>query len=174
MRRTLLVTLLAILVVPTAALAVQAAPGDGTLSVREGDGTVQLQLRGAILGRIESGSLWIDDPKTGLCDSQLVWGADDTETRAVFSKGEFELRCVYTGVNIRFRLVGGVHDISIVRGRDVAISAVGRGTAFLKGRGGLTGLPDGTYSLDGGDYVSLPDAGRELEIGTGVSSGPSS
>jgi hypothetical protein len=168
MRRTLLFMLLAILAVPAAALAVQAAPGDGTLSVREGEGTVQLALRGSILGRIGSGSLWIDDPKTGLCDTQLVWGADDSETRAVFSKGEFELRCVYTGLNIRFRLVGGVHDISIVRGRDVAISAVGRGTAFIKGRGAITGLPDGTYSVDGGDYVSLPDAGRELEIGTPV------
>jgi hypothetical protein len=174
MGRTLLLTLLAILALPTAALAAQAAPGDGTLSVREGDGTVQLQLRGAILGRIGSGSLWIDDPKNTDCAAQLVWGEDDTETRAVFSNGEFELRCVYTGQDIRFRLVGGMHDISIVRGRDVAISAVGRGTGFLKGRGALSGLPDGTYSLDGGDYVSLPDAGRQLEIGTPITAGPGS
>jgi hypothetical protein len=168
MRRTLLLTLLAALAVPAAALAAKTAPGDGTLSVREGDGTVQLELRGAILGRIGSGTLWIDDPQNGDCDTQLVWGADDVETRAVFSKGEFELRCVYTGLNIRFRLVGGDHDISIVRGRDVAISAVGRGTAFLRGRGGITGLPDGTYSIDARDYVSLPDVGREFEIGTPV------
>lgn len=170
MRRTLLFTLLAALAVPAAALASQAAPGDGTLSVREGEGTVQLQLRGAILGRIGSGSLWIDDPKAGHCDGPLVWGADVESTRAVFVNGEIELRCIYTGTNIRFRLVGGDHDISIVRGRDVAISAVGRGMAFLKGRGAFTGLPDGTYSVDGRDYVSLPDIGREIEIGTPIGS----
>lgn len=166
MRRTLLLAVLAALAVPAAALALKAAPGDGTLSVREGDGTIQLELRGAIIGRIGSGTLWLDDPKSGLCDEQLVFGADVESTRAVYSKGEYELRCVYTGTNMRFRLVGGDHDISIVRGRDVAISAVGRGTAFLRGRGAISGLPDGTYSVDGRDYVSLPDAGRDLQIGT--------
>jgi hypothetical protein len=166
MRRTLLLALLAALAVPASALAVQAAPGDGTLSVREGDGTVQLELRGSILGRIGSGTLWIDDPKAGHCDGPLVWGAEAETARLEVAKGDVLLRCVYTGTNIRFRLVGGDHDITIVRGRDVAISAVGRGLAFLKGRGGITGLPDGTYSIDGRDYLSLPDVGKEFEIGT--------
>jgi hypothetical protein len=173
MRRTLLLTLLAALAVPASALAVQAAPGDGTLSVREGEGTVQLELRGAILGRIGSGSLWVDNPKAGHCDGPLVWGADtqtakfvvDTETEVAF------LRCVYTGLNMRFRLVGGDHDIKIVRGRDVAISAVGRGKGFLKGMGGPT---DGSYSLDARDYVSLPDEGRKIAIGTPLGEAPGS
>jgi hypothetical protein len=172
MRRTLLFALLAALAVPAAALATQAAPGDGTLSVREGEGTVQLELRGAILGRIGSGTLRIDDPKAGHCDGPLVWGADVERSEADFAKGEFELRCIYTGTNMRFRLTGGDHDITIVRGRDVAISAVGRGNAFLRGRGWLTGLPDGTYSIDGRDYVSLPDAGKEFEIGTPLGTSP--
>jgi hypothetical protein len=173
MRRTLLLALLAALAVPGGALAARTAVGDGTLSVREGEGTIQLELRGAILGRIGSGTLWIDDPKAGHCDGPLVWGADLERPRGIvdLETGEYHLRCVYTGANIRFRLVGDDHDITIVRGRDVAISAVGRGTAFLKGRGGITGLPDGTYSIDGRDYVSLPDAGRELEIGTPVLGG---
>jgi hypothetical protein len=170
MRRTLLVTLLAALAVPASALAVQAAPGDGTLSVRDGDGTVQLELRGSILGRIGSGTLWIDDPKAGHCDGPLVWGAEGETAKLDVAKGEVQLRCVYTGTNIRFRLVGGDHDITIVKGRDAAISAVGRGRAFLKGRGAITDLPDGTYSIDGRDYLSLPDAGKEFEIGTPLGS----
>lgn len=163
MRPTLLVVLLAALAVPAAALAVRAAPGDGTLSVREGEGTIQLELRGAILGRIGSGSLWIDDPKAGHCDGPLVFGADLQTSKVVFVKGEFELRCVYTGTNMRFRLVGDDHDVSIVRGREVSISAVGRGKGFLKGTGGLT---DGTFALDAREYVSLPDEGRRITIGT--------
>jgi hypothetical protein len=171
MRRTLLVTLLAALAVPASALAVQAAPGDGTLSVREGEGTVQLELRGAILGRIGSGSLWIDNPKAGHCDGPLVWGADIEKPRFVVDPltGESSLRCVYTGLNIRFRLVGGDHDVKIVRGRDVAISAVGRGKAFLKGMGGLA---DGSYSVDARDYVSMPDEGRKITIGTPLADPP--
>jgi hypothetical protein len=171
MRRTLLLTLLAALAVPASALAVQAAPGDGTLSVRDGEGTVQLELRGAILGRIGSGSLWIDDPKAGHCDGPLVWGADVEKPQLVvdLETGQSTLRCKYTGLNIRFRLVGGDHDIKIVRGRDVAISAVGRGKGFLKGMGSLA---DGTYSLDARDYVSLPDEGRKITIGTPLGDSP--
>ena len=166
--------LLAALALPAAALAAQTAPGDGTLSVRDGEGTVQLELRGSILGWIGSGTLWIDDPKAGHCDGPLVWGADLEKPRGIVDQetGEFVLRCVYTGTNMRFRLVGGDHDITIVRGRSVSISAVGRGTVFLKGRGAFTDLPDGTYSIDGRDYVSLPDVGKEFEIGTPIGSLP--
>jgi len=164
MRRTLLISLLATLAVPAAAVASSASPGDGTLSVREAEGTIQLELRGAVLGRIGSGALWIDDPKAGHCDGPLVWGADVEKPRFTVDAetGLTTLRCVYTGANMRFRLVGGDHDIHIVRGRDVSISAVGRGKGFLKGTGGTS---DGTYALDARDYVSLPDEGRKITIG---------
>ena len=170
MRRTLLIAVLAALAVPAAALAAQAAPGDGTLSVREGEGTVQLELRGAILGRFGSGALWVDNPRAGHCDGPLVWGADVEKPRFIVDQetGETTLRCVYTGLNIRFRLVGGDHDVTIVRGRDVSISAVGRGKGFLKGTGGLM---DGSYALDARDYVSLPDEGRKLTVGTPLVAG---
>jgi hypothetical protein len=166
MRRTLLLTLLAFLALPAGATATRAAPGDGTLSVRDGLGTVQIQLRGAIIGRMASGTLRIDNPRNDDCAEPLVWGAETWTPEPVIVTGELgikQTRCIYSGRDVRFRLVGGEHDISIVRGRSIAISAAGKGEAFLRGTGGLT---DGVYSLDGRDYVSLPDLGRWLNVGT--------
>jgi hypothetical protein len=166
MRRTLLLTMLAFLALPAGATATRTAPGDGTLSVRDGVGTVQIQLRGAIIGRMGAGTLRIDNPKNDDCAEPLVWGAETWTPEPVIVTGELgikQTRCIYSGRDIRFRLAGGEHDVSIVRGRDFAISAAGKGEAFLRGMGGLT---DGVYSVDGRDYVSLPDLGRWLNIGT--------
>jgi hypothetical protein len=168
MRRTLLLTLLVFLVLPAGATATRAAPGDGTLSVRDGVGTVQIELRGAIIGRMASGTLRIDNPRNDDCAEPLVWGAETVTPEPLIVTGELGIRqprCIYSGRDLRFRLVGGEHDISIVRGRDVNISAAGKGEAFLRGTGGFF---DGTYSLDGRDYVSLPDFGRWLNVGTFV------
>jgi hypothetical protein len=166
MRRTLLLTLLAFLVLPAGAAATRAAPGDGTLSIRDGEGTVQILLRGAVIGRMGSGTLRIDNPRNDDCASPLVWGAETATPEPLIVTGELgirQTRCIYSGRDVRFRLVGGEQDISIVRGRAIAISAAGRGEAFLRGTGGLT---DGVYSLGGRDYVSLPDLGRWINIGT--------
>jgi hypothetical protein len=171
MRRTLLLTVLAFLLVPAGALATRNTPGDGTLSVREGAGTLQIELRGVIIGRMGSGTLRIDNPKNDDCATPLVWGAETETPEPQLIIGELgirETRCIYSGRDMRFRLVGGDHDISIVRGRNVAISAAGRGAAFLRGRGGLD---DGTYSIDGAEYASLPDLGRWFDIGTFIPAG---
>jgi hypothetical protein len=60
--------------------------------------------------------------------------------------------CVFTGKDIRFRLIG--QNLVRLDGKNISLSAVGRGPVAIKGAGGLT---DGTYSVNGGDYTSLPD-----------------
>jgi hypothetical protein len=166
LRRTLFLALLAFLAVPAGATATRTAPGDGTLSIRDGQGTIQIELRGAIIGHMGSGTLRVDNPKDDDCASPLVWGAETQTPEPVIVTGELgikQTRCIYGGRDVRFRLAGGEHEISIVRGRDVAISAAGKGEAFLRGTGGLD---DGFYSLDAREYVSMPDLGRWLNVGT--------
>ena len=161
--------LLAILAVPATAAALRAAPGDGTLSVRNGDGLIRLELsRGAAIGRIGEGTLTIVDPRNDDCDAPLVW--DDGE-RAEFEKQTVivrseptvvsEVRCIFKGKDMRFRLIGRDGDVFRIRGEAIGLSVATRGTAYLRGNGGG---PDGTYSLNGGEYESLPDAGKLLRI----------
>jgi hypothetical protein len=161
-------TLLAVLAVPAVAAALPSAPGDGTLSVRNGDGLIRLELiRGAAIGRIGDGTLTVVDPHNDDCEAPLVW--DDGE-RAEFEKKivvvrseptVFETRCVFRGVDMRFRLIGHDGDTFRLRGESIGLSAVGRGSVYLDGRGEG---PDGTYSLNGEEYASLPDDGRTLRL----------
>jgi hypothetical protein len=164
-RRTLLITLLAVLAMPVAASASSEVTTDGTLSVRNGHGRlVLIGFRGAAIGRVEEAKLTIVEPKGGRCDTPLVWGWDSVEEKLLLGGdlGEGRLACVYTGVEIRFRLVGAHEEISI-RGSNIAVSVVGRGFAVLAGDGGFF---DGTYSLNGLDYRSLPDEARRFTVGT--------
>ena len=160
-RKALLVTLLVAAVIPAAALAdTIAVPSDGTLSVKNGDGYVGLNLRGALIGLVGQGRVEIEAPKDDDCDLLNVWGAEDEKTRLkparVRGKGETSLDlvtvCVFTGKDIRFRLIG--QNQVRLDGKNISLSAVGRGPVAIKGAGGLT---DGTYSVNGADYVSLPD-----------------
>jgi hypothetical protein len=157
--------LLAALAMPVAAFASAAMTTDGTLSVRNGDGRlVLIDFRGAAIGRVEGARLTLVEPRGGRCDTPLVWGWDTVEERLLLGGdlGEGRLACVYTGAEIRFRLVGPHEEISI-RGTNIAASVVGRGSAVLAGDGGFF---DGTYSLNGLDYRSLPDEARRFTLGT--------
>ena len=151
------------LLVPAAAYAVRTAPGDGTLSIRNGEGMVKLDVRGVIIGRFDSGRLVVDAPKDGDCDLLEVWGA--TRESAWIDEDGVAYRCQFTGRNIRFRFIGGQHRIQIGRvlapARDIDLSVVGRGTAFLKGS---TSPLDGVYSRNGEPFESMPDAGLRLQI----------
>jgi hypothetical protein len=167
MRRTLLICLLTAALLPAAALAGPAVAGEGTLSVRNGDGRLALiGFRGAIIGRVGVGRLTIVEPRTGTCDTQLVWAADTVRATILpgGELGEGRFACVYTGANMRFRLVGAQDEVRL-RGRDIGASIVGRGTAIVEGDGGLF---DGLYSLNGEDYRSLPDEATRLVLGPAV------
>ena len=157
--------LLAALATPLAATASADTTTDGTLSVRNGHGRlVLIGFRGAAIGRVEEAKLTIVEPKAGRCDSPLVWGWETVEERLLLGGdlGEGRLACVYTGAEIRFRLVG-VHEEISIRGSNMAASVVGRGYAVLAGDGGFF---DGTYSQNGVDYRSLPDEARRFTVGT--------
>jgi hypothetical protein len=146
------VSLLA-LAVPAAAWAMAQAPGDGTLVVKNGAAphgvpVVTLIVTGAAIGRVTNlGTIVIDDSTPTDSFSPEVTGyTSHQDTSYTATK--------WTGVNMKFRAVGGTYKITIY-GSGVDLSAVGRGFVTL------TGIPDattgdGTYSLNGDPPRSLP------------------
>ena len=169
MRNLILLTVVGALVVPAAAFAMKRAPGDGTVAVRGGEGIVQLDLRGAVIGRIAQGTFVIVDPEDGDCDKPLVWDADTVSTRLEPGDlGQKKIACFYRGSNIRFRLVGGQNEVRL-NGRGIAISAVGRGSVYLRGSARIA--DDGQFSLNGDSWASLPDDGARFRVFRPVVSG---
>jgi hypothetical protein len=165
-RRTAVLIVLSCLALATAALASGATPGDGTLSVRNGDGSLRLVLeRGVAIGRIGSGQLTVVDPEGGTCDELLVWDDGERAVPLTFVDKTlpFELRCLFKGTNLRFRL-GGPEGatLRVVNATGISLSAVGAGSGRIKG------LPfdtsDGTYAVNGDLYVSLPDDWKVFQL----------
>jgi len=76
MRKTVLLVLLALLI-PTAAQSSTSVPQNGTLSIREGRGIVQLDARGSMTGRV-NGKITITDPKPYDSKRPVVYGARKT------------------------------------------------------------------------------------------------
>ena len=162
MRTLIVVVVIGALVVPATALSMRRAPGDGTLAVRGGDGIVRIDLRGAVIGAIKQGTLVVVDPEENSCDRPLVFDADNVVRRVEPGElGQKRFACFYTGANIRFRFVGGQHEIRL-NGRGIAVSAVGRGTAYLKGA--VRVADDGQFSVNGDPWASLPDAGETVRV----------
>jgi hypothetical protein len=162
MRSLIVVLVVGALVAPATALALKRAPGDGTLAIKGGEGIVRLELRGAVIGAIARGTLVVVDPEDNSCDKPLVFDADTAVRRIEPGDlGQKRVACFYTGSNMRFRFVGGQNELRL-NGRGIGISAVGRGTAFLKGS--VRVADDGQYSLNGAAWESLPDAGETVRV----------
>jgi len=155
MRRLLLTTVLACLVVPPAALAMRASVGDGTLAVRGAVGTLRLDIEGAVVGRLDSGQVEVIAQTIDDCRDLDVWGADRTRTRI---KATGATSCLFTErldagnpPPIRFRLALDAGTTLIIRSSaGLSLSAVGQGRGTIKGT-------EGTYSLNGQRFVALPD-----------------
>lgn len=151
-RGLLLVSVLsASLLAAVAAYAARPAVEDGTLTVRDGRGTIAVRMKGSIIGRLGKGTLTVTESPDGLA-TVIVRGAD----RPPLSRG---LTTVYTGTNIRFRIA---HDRRVavkLHGKGLNFSAVGRGEGWMDGLGDPSDgiFFDGSYSLNGDPYVSLPD-----------------
>jgi hypothetical protein len=131
---------------------------DGTLTVRDGRGTIAIRLRGSIIGRLGKGTLTVTE---SLDDGAtiIVRGAD----RPPLHRG---LTTVYAGTNIRFRIA---HDRRIavkLQGKGLNFSAVGRGGGWMDGLGDPSDgiFFDGSYSLNGEPYQSLPDERTRFEL----------
>ena len=162
MRRLLLLcTLAAALAIPAAGLALPDSAGDGTLAVRNAAGdagqvVVWLNVSGAIVGQVDGGKLLIDDFSSSGDLAPVVTGAErqrDLPTGAT----------LYSGVDIRFRAIGGHYRIRIL-GHGIDVNVVGQGSARLTGSPVLTN--DGRYSVDGDAWTSLPDFGKAFDIGS--------
>jgi hypothetical protein len=156
MRRMLFITLLLCLAAPSAALAMRATAGDGTLVVRDAAGTIRLDIEGAAVGRLESGQLELIAPRIGDCRDLDVWGAD--RTRPPLIKATGATSCLFTEFveggtpqPIRFRLALGSNTSLIIRNATgLSLSAVGQGRGTIKGTAG-------TYSKNGQKFLPLPD-----------------
>jgi hypothetical protein len=146
MRRLLTFAMLAALVLPSASAARIGGASDGTLSVRDARGTITISARGGVIGSFARGSVTISDPIDGDGTGPIVTGDDfppiernDTTT-------------TWRGSKVRFRIIGGAFRV-VVKGRGINLSLVGTAKVTLDGAG--TG-DDGSYSVNGGDYLALP------------------
>jgi opacity protein-like surface antigen len=145
MRRLLTFAMLAALVLPAASAARSQSVSDGTLSVRDARGTITISGRGGVIGSFARGSVTISDPVEGDGTGPIVTGDE-------WSKDRNDTTTTWGGQKVRFRIIGGSFRI-VVKGRGINLSLVGKANVTLNGVG--TG-DDGTYSVNGGDYLAMP------------------
>jgi hypothetical protein len=152
------------LAVTAVATAMRAPVEDGTLSVRDGRATIQLRMRGGVIGRFARGKLTVTD---SIDDgtSVVVRGADR-------ERDVTERTTVYSGTNIRFRITDDRRFVVKINASRINFSAVGRGDGWLDGGGdpeeGI--FFDGSYSLNGEEYQSIPDVRERFELAASPSS----
>ena len=156
--RKLLVPCLIALVIPAAAYTRTPPPANnGTLSIREARGIVQLNARGSMTGRL-NGRLTITDPRPYDARRPVVYGAAKTIYRN-------EKTTVYRGKKLRFRLIGAQFELR-AEGKAMFISAIARGRVTLDGVGDVSAdiFYDGVWSLNDEPYHSLPDDPATFEL----------
>jgi hypothetical protein len=158
MLRAFLVAVLICVVAPTAALASSPPPppaptDDGTLVVKNATNddkrasVVYLnRFNGAIVGQIDQGRLVVTDPDP---NDDVVPDVTGAESSHVVS----DKVTIYSGTDIRFRVVGGTFTLKIY-GRGVDVNAVGHGAVTLASS--FTTLKRGQYSIDGAPFALLP------------------
>jgi hypothetical protein len=154
--RTLLVLSCLLAAAVTPAFAVP--PSDGTLSVREGRGMVQLKSRGTMIGKINRGRVVVTDANPYDTRRPIVLGQE----RTVYKSAKM---AIYSGRDIRVRVTGGLTTVRF-EGRGIELSAVGRGHGSIEGAGDpAQGLfYDGVWSLNDEEYSSLPDSPTAFQL----------
>jgi hypothetical protein len=155
--RKLVVLLCALTALAAATVAWAAEPTGGTLSVERGRGTVMIDLKGSIVGRITNGALRVTDHTPLDRYAAVVSGRKLTETRLG------PRTVLYRGQGLRFRMVGGGYRM-VARGWGITVSAVGRGTVVLDAEQRFVGDDTGVYSLDGTDCSVEPLSCTPLPI----------
>jgi hypothetical protein len=174
MRRMLIgFTILAVLTLPAAASARARGPAKpGFLVVRKGttDGGVSgrpvatVVMQGFVLGRVsQEGRVDIYQlPSAAGRGAPQVAGAD-VSTSAIRWRGFTGKE--YRGSNFRFSATDGFYRV-VVHGSRVYLFAGGRGNVRLRGSS-VYRHADGTYSIDGGHFRSLPQKLLKRRIGQG-------
>ena len=145
MRCLLTFAMLAALALPAASAARTQGANDGTVSVRDARGTITISGRGGVIGSFARGSVTIADPIEGDGTGPVVTGDE-------WSRDRDATTTTWGGTKVRFRIIGGSFRI-VVRGRGINLSLVGTGKVTLSGAGTAD---DGSYSVNGGDYMSVP------------------
>lgn len=171
MRRFLLTcAILAVLAVPAVAAArASARAKPGYLVIRRafsdggvnGSPVVTVVVRGFVLGRV-SQEAEVEIYHLPPASPPLVKGADVSAApvRWHHLRGKR-----YTGSSFRFRATGGFYRV-VVRGSGVYVFAGGSGRVWLRGSSVTPGA-DGTYSVDGRRFRSMPTQLLERQIGGG-------
>ena len=144
--RTLLALLAsAALALPALAWAASSAADDGTLSVRNGDGVIFVVARGTFIGACDRCRVSIVDPSPDDGAPPVVDGAET-------HKDVTDTRDLYSGTDVRFRLVGGLFKIK-VSGYNVDLGVVAKGWGRIQAYDSNTG----TFSVNGAPRRLLPD-----------------
>jgi hypothetical protein len=166
MRKTLLILVVLSLCASVGAGASTAAGrGAGSLSIEGGRGQVTLRGTGAVLGRVDRGTVQVVDLTPG-----DRWVPTVNVGGKVVRSGA---PVVVNGEQISFRLLGGQYRI-IVRGDGISLSAIGKGNAKIIGAPDATGAA-GVYAagnvLGGGtpDCLTvrsscIPIAGGQVRV----------
>jgi hypothetical protein len=157
--RAVLVAVLSVVALGTTASTAASRQGpveDGTLSIRDGRANLVLRMKGGAIGRFARGKLTVTESDTA---TVLVFGAE----RERFVN---ERTTVYSGKNVRFRVMDERRFVVRLNASKIGLSAVGRGDGWIDGWGNPSKgvFFDGSYSLNGGPYRSIPDVREELEL----------
>jgi hypothetical protein len=155
------------LAAPAAAWALHSAPGDGWLVVRggdDGDGigsdarpydarpVVTLVITGFVIGHVsDQGRIAIYDLNAADQNSPEVSGASRVRDLSL-PKGVDGT--MWKGTDFRFRAVEGTYKV-VIWGSGVYVFAGGQGSVTLAGSLD-TPSADGQFSLNGGDWRSIP------------------
>ena len=156
MKRFSVICVLLALALPGASAARPGAPGDGTLAVRGGVARIVIQVRGAVIGRLDHGSVTIKDPIADDGTGPIVNGYEvtkdinDTTTR-------------WAGTNVRFRDIGGRFTLIVV-GSGIDLAAVGKGNLTLLGDKNAD--DDGTFSVNGAAPQPILTVLQQFTFGT--------
>ncbi|HXR10972.1 MAG TPA: hypothetical protein VN770_01645 [Gaiellaceae bacterium] len=153
------------LAVPAAALAFTSSSTDGTLVVQGGSAprgvaVATLVIAGTAIGHVSTGSpdqldkVVIEDDTLPPGTGEIGASATNGTYLARTSSGDNRTKLV--GSDFRFRAAAGTYRIWIY-GSGVNVFAVGNGKVTLQGLPDV-GSTDGRYSLNGGDWHSLPAA----------------
>ena len=142
MRRLVVFTTLLALALPAAASAAVRAPGDGTLSVRDLDGSIKVVAKGGVIGRCSQCVLVLDEWRTDEI-LPIVTGVKGTDLDDDAAKERF------AGKDLRWKVMGGSFTMIVRNGVDVDLSVVGKGrVVWIRGT-------NGHYVLNGGDQLDV-------------------
>ena len=132
---------------------------DGTLSVRDGRAVIQLRMKGSVIGRLTKGRITVTESPADTT-TVVVRG---WESRKADPDGR---TVTYIGVGIRFRIADDKRFVVKLSGKGLNFSAVGRGDGWIDGWGDPDEdvFYDGTYTLNGDDFPTLPNERTRFEL----------